>query len=553
MFKKIVLGGLALVCILVGIVVHNKVEYVGEEVDPLTYFDEFNNNTNNLVYEDIRIDLNEPAQMIDGQIFVKYEFANEYVSDTIFYDEAEKVLTLTNAQEIVRLHEGENTITFVGVEGTYTLKLQEESLYISANMLEELFGVTVKQGSDEHLFIATHNGEEQKVAITKKKSSLRTHAKQKSTVIEQLGKGEQVYVYSEEDGFARVRSEKGIVGYLPSSDLKDEKTVAKVSIPTAEKWASNPLQETVKLVWDQVSTKSEKDWTKGKYAALTNINVMAPTWFSFGDEAGTLEDRGLKSYVDAAHNRGIQVWPILSHNFEKTGLTKTILSSTSKRQYVIDQVIQYAKAYGFDGINIDIENIQTETSDVWVQFMRELYPQLKAQGLIVSVDVYMPSEWSSHYEREKVAASSDYFIVMAYDQHWSGSEEAGSVSELPWVENGIQKNLEEVPKEKLVLGIPFYTRLWIERSDGLNVKSYSMASIREVISTWGTTPTLDPVSGQNYIEHVQEDGTYKVWLEDYESISKRIALMEKYELAGYGAWRLGYETSDIWDILSEIE
>ncbi len=315
----------------------------------------------------------------------------------------------------------------------------------------------------------------------------------------------------------------------------------------------NPLRETVKLVWDQISTKSEKDWTKGKYAALTHINVISPTWFSFGDEAGTLEDRGLKSYVEAMHSKGIQVWPILSHNFEKTGLTKTILSSTSKRQYVIDQIIQYAKAYGFDGINIDIENIQIETSDVWVQFMRELYPQLKNQGLIVSVDVYMPSEWSSHYEREKVAASSDYFIVMAYDQHWSGSENAGSVSELPWVENGIQKNLEEVPKEKLVLGIPFYTRLWIERSDGLNVKAYSMASIQEVIASWGKLPIFDEVSGQNYIEHVQEDGTYKVWLEDYESISKRIALMEKYDLAGYGAWRLGYETSDIWDILKKVE
>ncbi|MBU3805128.1 MAG: hypothetical protein H9872_10285 [Candidatus Cellulosilyticum pullistercoris] len=553
MFKKIVLGGLALLCILGGIFIHNKIIYVGEEVDPLTYFDEFNKNTNNLVYEDIRIDLDEPAKLIDGQVFVRYEFANQYVSDTIFYDEAEKVLTLTNVREVVRLYEGENQITFAGVSGNYILKLENEGLYISANLLEELFGVTVEQGSNERLFIATNNAQEQKIAVTKKKASLRTHAREKSTVIEQLGKGERVYVYSEEEGFVRVRSEQGIVGFLPSSEVKDEEIVDKISIPEVEQWEINPLKETVKLVWDQVSTKSEKDWTKGKYAAITNINVIAPTWFSFGDEVGTLEDRGLKSYVDAAHNRGIQVWPILSHNFENTGLTKTILSSTNKRQYVIDQVIQYARTYGFDGINIDIENIQTETSDVWVQFMRELYPQLKAQGLIVSVDVYMPSEWSNHYEREKVAASSDYFMVMAYDQHWSGSEEAGSVSEIPWVENGIQKNLEEVPKEKLVLGIPFYTRLWIERSNGLNVKSYSMASIQEVISSWGVLPIYDEASGQNYVEHVQEDGIYKVWLEDYESISKRIALMEKYELAGYGAWRLGYETSDIWDILKKVE
>lgn len=553
MFKKIVVGGLALLCILVGILIHSKLVYVGEEVDPLTYFDEFIKNTNNLVYEDIRIDLDEPVKIIDGQIFVRYEFANQYVSDTIFYDEIEKVLTITNVREMVRLYEGENQITFSGISGKYILKLEDEGLYISANLVKDLFGVEIEQSSYEGLFIGTNHGQAQKVAVTKKKGSLRTHAREKSTVIEKLGKGEKLYVYDEEEGFVRVRSERGIVGFLPSSEIKEEKVVEAISIPEVEQWELNPLNQTVKLVWDQMTTKSEKDWTKGKYAQITNINVIAPTWFSFGDEAGTLEDRGVKSYVDAAHQRGIQVWPILSHNFEKTDLTKTILSSTSKRQYVIDQIIQYAKAYGFDGINIDIENIQTETSAVWVQFMRELYPQLKAEDLIVSVDVYMPSEWSNHYEREKVALSSDYFIVMAYDQHWSGSEEAGSVSEIPWVESGIQKNLEEVPKEKLVLGIPFYTRLWIERSNGLNVKSYSMASIQEVISEWGSVPILDEVSGQNYVEHIKEDGVYKVWLEDSYSISKRIALMEKYELAGYGAWRLGYETSDIWEILKAVE
>lgn len=553
MFKKIVVGGLAILCILVGIFLHNQLIYVGEEVNPLTYFDEFNKNTNNLVYEDIRIDLQEPVKTIDGQIFVRYEFANQYVSDTIFYDEMEKVLILTNVKELVRLYEGENQITFSGISGKYTLKLEDEGLYISANLVKDFFGVDIEESSYEGLFIGTNYAQAQKVAVTKKKGSLRTHAREKSTVIEQLGKGESVYIYDEVEGFVRVRSERGIVGFLPISDIKEEKVIEAMSIPEVEQWELNPLKETVKLVWDQMTTKSEKDWTKGKYAQITNINVIAPTWFSFGDEAGTLEDRGVRSYVEAAHERGIQVWPILSHNFEKTELTKTILSSTSKRQYVIDQIIQYAKIYGFDGINIDIENIQTETSDVWVQFMRELYPQLKAEGLIVSVDVYMPSEWSNHYEREKVASSSDYFIVMAYDQHWSGSEEAGSVSEIPWVESGIQKNLEEVPKEKLVLGIPFYTRLWIERSNGLNVKSYSMASIQEVISEWGSIPVLDEVSGQNYVEHTKEDGIYKVWLEDSDSISKRIDLMKKYELAGYGAWRLGYETADIWEILKSVE
>ena len=553
MFKKIVCGGLVLISVLIGIFINNKVNYVGEQVDPLTYFDEFQGNENNLVYEDARVDAKEPIQIVDGKLFVNYTFANQYVDDRIFYDMNEKVLTLTNVREVVRLYEGENQISFSGIEGNYSIVTLGESLYIEGSILEDFFGVKIEKGQDERLYIATNTGVVQKLATVKKKAQLRTHAMKKSTVVEVLSKGEKVSVYSEEDGFVRVRSENGIIGYLPEEDIKDIEEMAANDIPSVQEWETNPLGETVKLMWDDMTTRAEKDWTSTKYARMKNINVIAPAWFEFDQADGTLSDIATKSYVDNAHSKGLQVWAILRHNFSEPELTEEILSSTTKRQYVIKQLIDYAKQYGFDGINIDIENIQNDTSDVWVQFMRELYPQLKAEGLIVSVDVYSPSSWSGHYEREKVAKSSDYFMVMAYDQHWSGSEEAGSVAEIPWVENGIQMSLEEVPKEKLVLGIPFYTRLWAEGSDGLSTKSYSMYSMEELITSLGLTPTLDEASGQNYVEYTKDGKLYKAWLEDYESVYKRIALMEEYDLAGYGAWRLGYETADIWDILEKVE
>lgn len=553
MFKKIVCGGLVLISILIGIFIYNKISYVGEQVDPLTYFDEFQGNTNNLVYEDSRVGVTEPIQIVEGKVFASYTFANEYVDDRIFYDRNEKVLTLTNDREILRLYEGENNISFAGIEGTYSIITLGDELYIEGKLLEDLFDVVIQKGEDGRLYVATNVGIEQTTATVKRRARLRTHAKQKSTVVETIARGEKVHVYSEEDGFVRVRSENGIIGYLPSDEIKD-KEVTMVETPSqVEAWEINPLGETVKLMWDDMTIRSEKDWTTPKYANMKNINVISPAWFEFGDSEGNLSDIGMKSYVEDAHARGMQVWPILRHNFEETQLTAEILSSTRKRQYVIEQILDYAQLYGFDGINIDIENIQNETSAVWVQFMRELYPQLKAKGLIVTLDVYMPSNWSGHYEREKVSNSCDYFIVMAYDQHWSGSEEAGSVGELPWVESGIQATLEEVPKEKLVLGIPFYTRLWIESSEGLSAKSYSMTSMADLIATWDVTPTLDENSGQNYVEFTKDDKVYKVWIEDYESIYKRIQLMKEYDLAGYGAWRLGYETSDIWDILSKVE
>ena len=554
MFKKIFIGGLVLVAILMGIFIHNKLSYVGEQVDPLTYFDEFQGNTNNLVYEDNRVGVVEPIQIVDDNIFVNYTFVNEFVNDRVFYDENEKVLTLTNDKEVIRLHEGENKISFSGIEGTYSILTLGDSLYIEESLIKDLYGVEIALGEDERLYVATNTSIDQEVATVKKKSYLRTHPQDKSTVIEVILKGEQVTLYKTEGEFVRVRSENGIIGYLPSSDLKNQEIIPATStLPQLEAWPINPLGETVKLMWDDMTTRSERDFTQPKYARMKNINVLVPAWFEFAKEDGTLSDIATASYVQQAHARGIKVWAMLRHNFSEPQLTAQILSSTAKRQYVIDQLIGYAKQYGFDGVNIDIENIQDEISDVWVQFVRELYPQLKAQGLTVSVDVYTPSSWSEHYEREKVSESSDYFIVMAYDQHWSGSEQAGSVAEIPWTEEGICASLEEVPKEKLVLGIPFYTRLWKEDASGLSVKSYSMYSMKELIDSWGAVATYDEASGQNYVEYTKDGALYKIWLEDATSVEKRLALMEKYDLAGYGAWRLGYETKDIWDILSKVE
>lgn len=554
MLKKVILGLIAVVLVITAYFTVNKVQKVGELVDPLTYFDEFKNNTNNLVYKDERINLTEPVMVIDNEIYVSYTFANTYVSDIIFYDSAEKVMTLTNAKEVVRLYPGkENEIEFTGIKGNYSLNENNEELYIEAQLLEDFFNVRVEKSKDERLFIAYDDRIEQEQATIARKTSLRTHPRKKSTVVENLGKAQKVIIYAEEEGFARVRSENGIIGYVPSSSLKDRETIEPIGVPTVEEWPINPLGETVKLVWDQMTNANVGNWTSAKYAYVDALNVISPTWFEFGDETGLLVDRGTTEYVKSAHERGLQVWPIISHSFTNTGLTKDILLSSQKRQYVIDQIIDKAKLYGFDGINVDIENVQNETSAAWVQFMRELYPQLKAAGLIVSVDVYMPSNWSNHYEREKVSAATDYFIVMAYDQHWSGSEVAGSVSEINWVDEGIEKTLKEVPKEKLVLGIPFYTRLWTETSEGLSSKPYGMSSARQLVDQWGITPQLDPISNQYYVETQEGNETHKLWLEDYSSISKRIAIMEKYELAGYGAWKLGLESSDIWEILRNVK
>ncbi|ONI38512.1 hypothetical protein AN640_02465 [Candidatus Epulonipiscium fishelsonii] len=518
------------------------------EVDPLTYFPEFKENQINMTYEDTRIDLDVPAIVKNGEIYVSTEFAKKYVDDAIYYDKDEKIVTITNPIEIIRMEEDTSTY----------LLLQNDRAYISASYIENHYPFELNLGKDGRLILA-YNLEvpKQLAKVRTKNAVLRTHPNSKKPIIETVHSGDILEVYQDGEkagtnGYVRVRNQNGIIGYIwePCISLMGETEVRE---RVAYEIGPNVLDDKVKLVWDQVSSKYV-NWNSYKYSYLEGANVISPTWFDFANSEGTLNDRGTKEYVDEAHKRGLEVWALLSNNFAVPEYTKEILSSTSKRQYVIDQIIEYADSYGFDGINIDIENIKAEFSEEWVQFMRELYPEMRKEGLIVSVDIYIPSNWSYFYEREKIGEVVDYFMVMAYDQHWSGSEEAGPVAAIPWVIAGLEKNLKEVPNDKLVLGIPFFNRIWAETDDGLETKAESMYEVEDRIkNNENVVIVYDPKTNLNYVEYEDNNKLYKIWLEDINAINKRIEIVNKYDLAGYAAWRLGLETPEIWDALSKIE
>lgn len=541
---------------IIGIVIYKEMPN-GKSVDPLTYFDEFKLEQNNMVFEDKRVAASKPIVIVDDKTYVSYEVVKEYIDPTLFYDVNEKVVTITNLREVIRIPLDSDKLTINGRPGKIEepIKNIDDMAYLPLKMLQNRYNFILEKGTNGNLYIGYATDKEREVyTIKNKKSVLRTHPDKKQIIVENLKKGDKVTVYNTEDGYARVMSGNGIIGYIKASDIQKLETIPKEETKTKEAFATKkPLDEKVKLVWDQLTVRTTGLWDSPKYANIKNANVISPTWFEFGDEKGTLIDRGTKEYVDAAHARGLQVWPLMSHSFTTPKWTYSILPSTANRQRVIDQLLNAAQQYGFDGINIDIENVQVETSEGWIQFMRELYPLMKEKGLTVTVDVYMPSNWSGHYEREEVGKVVDYFIVMAYDQHWSGSEEAGPVAGLDWVENGIKNNLEEVPKEKLVLGMPFYTRIWEESSDGLKSSAYSMEATQKVIKKWGVIPTLDESINQYYAETERNGINYKVWIEDAESIGKRINLVNTYDLAGYGAWKLGLETSDTWNALNKVK
>ncbi|MEG0387026.1 MAG: glycosyl hydrolase family 18 protein [Niameybacter sp.] len=528
-----------------------------ERVDPLTYFNEFKEGQLNVVYEDARVDMEKPIIQKGECLYVSYPFAREYIDEKIYYDKIEQIVTITNLQELRRIVPGELRMVVNNEEQSLITPflVEEDELYIPEDYLEEEYGIQIELGKDRRLVCVSDLKVQKPVGMIKKKEGkLRTHPDNKTLIVDEIEKGHKVIVYKEEDGYMRVRDENGIIGFIPSKDvavgemtqLKQDKayTLAKIN---------KPIEGKVKLVWDQMTSRATGDWSTPKYRNIHNANIIAPTWFEFEDESGKLMDRGSVAYVDAAHARGLQVWALLSHNFTTPELTRTILTSTNKRQYVIDQVLEAARKYGFDGINIDIENVQADFATEWIQFMRELSVQAKRNSVSVSVDVYIPSAWSAYYQRDKLAEVVDYFFVMAYDQHWSGSEQAGPVAGLGWVEEGIRLNLEEVPKEKLVLGIPLYTRIWKETPEGLSSSAYGMAASQSVINRWGATAIYDDAHDQSYVQKIEGDTMYHAWIEDATVVEKRIKLIDEYDLAGYAGWKLGLETSDVWHALAQME
>jgi len=282
------------------------------------------------------------------------------------------------------------------------------------------------------------------------------------------------------------------------------------------------------------------------------LHVVSPTWFHLQKD-GLVTNLADSNYVKWAHQNGYQVWGLFSNSFD-LDITHQMLSDPDLRIKVIKQLLSYVDLYQLDGINLDFENVYLKDKDLLVQFVRELTPLMHEKDRTVSIDVTFISKsenWSMFYDRKK-----DYVMVMAYDEHWGSSPVSGSVASLPWVEKGIERILEEVPNDKLILGVPFYTRLWIEEKDEngevhVSSKALSMEKAEKWIEENQAEIQIDPIAMQKYVEVQKDSVTYKIWLEDGFSMQKRIEIMKKYRLAGIAAWRRGFESEDFWSLMAD--
>lgn len=516
----------------------------------------------------------EPRAMIsDGKVYMEYGIVRDYINERFYWDPNENILLYTLPNDVVSVGVGSQDYSVSKEkhsEDYVILKAEGSTAYIALDFVKQYTGMDFEAYDDPGRVVVVTETGEVKTAQAKRDTQVRYQGGVKSPVLTEISKKETVRIIEDEGDWKKVRTEDGFIGYVKKSALKKE-TTEKISRDFVEPEYTNIHKDyIINMAWCNVTNYDANNNILQMIAQSKGLTTISPTWFHVADTAGNIESIAGADYVNYAHQAGIEVWAAIRDfdggisSFEES---YTLLSHTSSRDNMINQLIAAALSSGIDGINVDFEKISEECGEHYIQFIRELSVKCRQNGLVLSVDNYVPQAYNQQYHRKEQGVFADYVVIMGYDEHYSGSPEAGSVSSYDFVKNGIEQTLEEVPAEKVVSGIPFFTRVWKETpkteaelasQEGtdaaeypMNVEStaYSMAEAQNVVAQAGAAASWDDVTKQNYATWEYEGSTYEVWLEDAESLQAKLQLMKDYGLAGTAAWRLGQETSDIWDVI----
>lgn len=505
-----------------------------------------------LIIEDEIIEDNEPI-INNGEIFISYPVFKKYIDNNVFFDDVEKVIIITLCDKIYKFKVNSNIVEVNRNEFKIDKPVFEKNgiQYIPIEVFLDDYGLEINYYEDTNIFIIDNIGEECPICeVIMEDAEIRCDMSKKSYILKKdINVGSFLKIYEEYESWYKVRSEEGILGYI---EKKYVKVVYKREFYNDKQLKGGlNTKRKICLAWDHILGSNSN---KNNIKRIGGLNVISPTWFSIQDVSGNIRDRGNIEYVNYAHDLGYDVWALVNNNFDPE-LTHKILSNYSRRMKIIDELLKLMDKYSLEGINIDFENINIEDKELYTQFIREFVPLCHEKGKVVSVDVTVKANsnnWSLCYDRQGISEVADYVIIMAYDQHWSNGPSAGSVAEYLWVENGIKSALKEIPKEKLILGIPFYTRLWkIEKKNGkVSSETFSMSEADKLIKLKDLNLIWDENSGQYYGEYEERDYIYKIWFEDENSIELKMSLVNKYSLAGVAFWRLGFEKDNVWSIIN---
>lgn len=516
-----------------------------------------------------------PGRIYDGQYYIEYSVVRERINKRFYWDSNENVLlyTLPGGNVSVEIGSKEYTdITETKSVDYVILKTEGKTAYIALPFLQEYTNMEYAVYEDPSRIVVTSEWGEIETAEMKRDTEVRYQGGVKSPILTEIKKSDKVTVLEDEDDWMKVATEDGFVGYVKTSTLK------KITNETISREFEEPIYTNISknyminMAWHNISHEDANNYILETIADTKGLTTIAPTWFSLADTQGNVTSIADADYVNYAHQSNLEVWAVLRDfhgGINSYDETYEVLSYTSKRTKVINQVIAAALQSGVDGINLDFELISSACGEHYIQFVRELSVKCRQNGLVFSVDNYVPQPYNEHYDIEEQGVVADYVVIMGYDEHTDGSYDSGSVASLPYLETGISDALQSVSADKLIAGVPFYTRLWLEtpkteeelaEETGTEAASYpnkvtssafGMDEAAQLVADAGAKIQWDATARQNYAEWEADGGTYKIWLEDVTSLEERLKVIKENNLAGVAEWCLGMENSGVWDLIRQ--
>ena len=508
------------------------------------------------------------GRLIDGHVYLDYNTVYNYINSRFYWDTNENILRYTTSTDLISAA-AESTSYTVSKEAKsfdqIIVKGDAAAAYLSLDFVKQYSDFSYVLYENPNRLVLTTAWGDYTIASAKKSSEIRYQGGIKSPILTTVEKNAELTVLSPDETWTKVATADGVIGYIRSKNLgtTSTKTVSSDFVP--EQFTHITKDFKINMAWHQVTNQSANGNIASVLQSTKGINVLSPTWFYLNDNSGGIASLASSSYVDYCHQNGIEVWALVSNLENPDVNAESVLSHTSTRDNLTNALISAAIQYDLDGINVDFEALNVDAVGTsFIQFIRELSIKCANNGIVLSVDNYVPSAYTSFYNRAEQARFADYVVLMAYDEHYAGSEEAGSVASIGYVTKGVEDTLQDVPAEQLILGMPFYTRVWSETpidGDGStgetdNVVDYAlfsyaagMSDVQKLISANGAEQVwLDDI-GQNYVEYKNSGVTYKIWIEDATSLEEKLKVMTSHNLAGGSFWKLGLETSSIWDTI----
>ncbi len=554
--KKVIPVIIAIVLIIIigymsfGKKIVDRYSYGTDRADLNDYFKIYSSSDIPIILQDARIDVY--AHKIDGVIYFDQSMIEDYFTERFYVDTNENLLLYTMSDSTVSAELGGKTYTKDGetfTENYITCLVKDDTLYIAADYLKKFVNFSYEVFPEpDHMQLYTEWGRKT-VADIKADTQVRWLAGVKSAILTDVAKDDVVEILEVIDTWTKVKTKDSFIGYVENSKLTNERFEDETPVNDAfsDELICLVRDHKINLTWHNIEFPQDGADLKQALANTRSVNVVSPTWYRLSDNDGNFKNVANANYVDYAHGRGIEVWPLVSNLDYKVDLYE-ILAYTSKRNRLVTELVADVVSRGADGINLDFENVPVAVSTHYVQFVRELGVECHKYNLVLSVDNYVPTEYTAHYNRHEQAKFADYIIIMGYDEHYVGSA-AGSVSSIPWMEKGIKDTINYVPARQVINAVPFYTRVWTTKGNEVTSQAVTMEVSQNFLTKNKIKPAYDDATKQNYGEVTIGKELWQVWLEDADSIKIRLNVMQAAGIAGVASWKLGQETPDIWTVI----